>query len=69
MKEIILIGTPSTATTRWLRRYFDGRASLQDFTRHFSEKYRSSLGTVIAKRCVYSRIVRDEKRGHIRKQG
>lgn len=66
MKEIILIGSPSTATTRWLKRYFGGGASLQDFTKHFSEIYRSSLGTVVAKRCVYPRIRRDENRGHIR---
>ena len=62
---IKLVGEPRTATTRWLYRYFRGEAERQAFVRHFSGGYRSSKGTRIPVNNVYSRILRDERRGLI----
>lgn len=65
MTEIILVGTPTMATSRWLYKHFRGRAFQRDFVQHFSEKYRTSKGTVIPRRNVCARLRHDELRGQI----
>ena len=67
MIEIQLVGSPTTKTTWWLHKYFDGKALLRDFAKHFSENYRSYKGTVIPIKNVYARIHKDQKRGAILK--
>jgi hypothetical protein len=66
--KIKLVGEAKTTTTQWLQKYFRGEADCRAFVRHFSDNYRTSKGTRVPEKNVYSRLLRDHKNGRIRRK-